>query len=152
MKRFKWAITLRIFLQIPRNITSGSWSYVSTGTLLRCMIQMSTTTIKCLLNLLRPTSGTVRVFGLDPRKAEVAVKSRIAYVPDYVAFYPWMTVRQTLDYFAAFRARWNRATESALLERFRLDPRQNTMHLSKGQRTQLALITAILLAASAVNG
>lgn len=34
--------------------------------------------------------GTVRVFGLDPRKAEVAVKSRIAYVPDYVAFYPWM--------------------------------------------------------------
>ena len=102
-----------------------------------------TTTIKCLLNLLRPTSGTVRVFGLDPRKAEVAVKSRIAYVPDYVAFYPWMTVRQTLDYFAAFRARWNRATESALLERFRLDPGQNTTHLSKGQRTQLALITAI---------
>jgi ABC-2 type transport system ATP-binding protein len=73
----------------------------------------------------------------------VAVKSRLAYVPDYVAFYPWMTVRQTLDYFAAFRARWNRATESALLERFRLDPRQNTTHLSKGQRTQLALITAI---------
>ena len=73
----------------------------------------------------------------------MAVKSRIAYVPDYVAFYPWMTVRQTLDYFAAFRARWNRATESALLERFRLDPRQNTTHLSKGQRTQLALITAI---------
>ena len=102
-----------------------------------------TTTIKCLLNLLRPTSGTVRVFGLDPSKAEVAVKSRIAYVPDYVAFYPWMTVRQTLDYFAAFRARWNRATESALLDRFRLDPRQNTTHLSKGQRTQLALITAI---------
>src|SRR5690242_12219315 len=102
-----------------------------------------TTTIKCLLNLLRPTSGAVRVFGLDPRKAEVAVKSRIAYVPDHVAFYPWMTVRQTLDYFAAFRARWNRATESALLERFRLDPRQNTTNMSKGQRTQLALITAI---------
>src|SRR5215467_10896855 len=74
-----------------------------------------TTTIKCLLNLLRPTSGTVRVFGLDPTKNEVAVKSRLAYVPDYVAFYPWMTVRQTLDYFAAFRARWNRATESSLL-------------------------------------
>ena len=54
-----------------------------------------TTTIKCLLNLLRPTSGTVRVFGLDPEKDEVAVKSRLAYVPDYVAFYPWMTVRST---------------------------------------------------------
>jgi ABC-2 type transport system ATP-binding protein len=102
-----------------------------------------TTTIKCLLNLLRPTSGTVSVFGLDPRRHEVAVKSRIAYVPDYVAFYPWMTVRATLDYFAAFRSHWNQATERALLDQFRLDPRQSTSHLSKGQRTQLALITAI---------
>ena len=45
----------------------------------------------------------------------MAVKSRLAYVPDHVAFYPWMTVRDTLDYFASFRARWNRETERALL-------------------------------------
>ncbi|MDP2054318.1 MAG: ABC transporter ATP-binding protein [Acidobacteriota bacterium] len=102
-----------------------------------------TTTIKCLLNLLRPTSGTARLFGLDPARDEVAVKSRLAYVPDQVAFYPWMTVRETLDYFASFRDRWNDDTEGALLGQFRLDTRQKTSHLSKGQRTQLALITAI---------
>jgi ABC-2 type transport system ATP-binding protein len=102
-----------------------------------------TTTIKCLLNLLRPTSGTVRIFGLDPVRDEVAVKSRLAYVPDAVAFYPWMTVRDTLDYFASFRAHWNRETERTLLDQFGLDARQKTSHLSKGQRTQLALITAI---------
>jgi len=102
-----------------------------------------TTTIKCLLNLLRPSAGQVRVFGLDPAKQEVAVKSRIAYVPDQVGFYPWMTVRQALDYFASFRTRWNAETEQALLAQFRLDVRQKTSHLSKGQRTQLALITAI---------
>jgi ABC-2 type transport system ATP-binding protein len=102
-----------------------------------------TTTIKCLLNLLRPTSGETRVFGLDPARHEVEVKSRVAYVPDYVAFYPWMTVRQTLDYFASFRSRWNRNTERELLAQFRLDVGQKTSHLSKGQRTQLALITAI---------
>jgi ABC-2 type transport system ATP-binding protein len=102
-----------------------------------------TTTIKCLLNLLRPTSGEARVFGLDPARNEVAVKSRLAYVPDYVAFYPWMTVRETLDYFASFRGHWNRETERALIDQFRLDPRQKTSHLSKGQRTQVALITAI---------
>src|SRR3954470_2427373 len=62
-----------------------------------------TTTIRCLLNLLKPTSGSVRVFGLDPAKDEVAVKRRIAYVPDQVSFYPWMTVRQTLEYVASFR-------------------------------------------------
>ena len=102
-----------------------------------------TTTIKCLLNLLRPTSGEVKVFGLDPARHELAVKSRLAYVPDSVAFYPWMTVRDTLDYFASFRERWNQQTERSLVDRFRLDVRQKTSHLSKGQRTQLALITAI---------
>jgi ABC-type multidrug transport system ATPase subunit len=39
----------------------------------------------------------VRLFGLDPHRDEVAVKSRLAYVPDLVAFYPWMTVRDTLS-------------------------------------------------------
>jgi ABC-type multidrug transport system ATPase subunit len=102
-----------------------------------------TTTIKCLLNLLRPRAGTVRVFGLDPRKKEVEVKSRLAYVPDAVAFYPWMTVRATLDYYASFRTHWNTDVETDLVRRFGLDPGQKTSALSKGQRTQLALITAV---------
>jgi ABC-2 type transport system ATP-binding protein len=102
-----------------------------------------TTTIKCLLNLLRPSSGTVRMFGKDPRKDEVEVKSRLSYVPDNVALYPWMTVRDTLDYVASFRSKWNAETEKALLSQFRLDEGQKTSHLSKGQRTQVALIAAI---------
>src|SRR5258706_8423099 len=102
-----------------------------------------TTTMKCLLNLLRPRGGSVRVFGLDPNKNEVEVKRKLAYVPDYVAFYPWMTVRETLDYLASFRSHWNRDTENDLLKRFRLDPAQKTGGLSKGQKTQVALIAAI---------
>jgi len=102
-----------------------------------------TTTIKCLLNLLRPTSGRVRAFGLDVAREEVAVRTRLAYVPDSVAFYPWMTVRGTLDYFASFRRHWNEQIERALLDQFHLDSRQKTGALSKGQRTQLALVAAI---------
>lgn len=102
-----------------------------------------TTTMKCLLNLLRPQRGQVRVFGLDPANVEVEVKRRLAYVPDQLAFYPWMTVRETLDYLASFRERWNKKTEQELLDRFRLDSAKRTAALSKGQRTQLALIAAI---------
>jgi ABC-2 type transport system ATP-binding protein len=102
-----------------------------------------TTTMKCLLNLLRPRAGSVRVFGLDPIKHEVEVKRKLAYVPDYVAFYPWMTVRETLDYLTSFRAHWNREAESDLLRRFKLDASQKTGGLSKGQKTQVALIAAI---------
>src|ERR1700751_539020 len=71
-----------------------------------------TTTMKCLLNLLRPQSGSVRIFGLDPAKNEVEVKRRLAYVPDQVAFYPWMSIRETLDYLASFRDKWNRDIEA----------------------------------------
>jgi ABC-2 type transport system ATP-binding protein len=102
-----------------------------------------TTTIKCLLNLLQPSSGSVRVFGLDPQKQEVAVKSRLAYVPDAVAFYPWMTVNQTLQFLASFRPSWNRKVEADLIERFQLDPDHKAGNLSKGQKTQLALIGAV---------
>jgi len=102
-----------------------------------------TTTIKCLLNLLRPKEGTVRVFGWEPRKAEVAVKSRLCYVPDAVAFYPWMTVNKALEFLASFRPHWNKEIEADLMKRFQLDPRQKAADLSKGQKTQLALIGAV---------
>jgi ABC-2 type transport system ATP-binding protein len=102
-----------------------------------------TTTMKCLLNLLHPQSGKIRVFGLDPSKQEVEVKRLLSYVPDQVAFYPWMSVRETLDYLASFRPHWNRKIEQELFDRFGLDPVQRTSSLSKGQRTQVALIAAI---------
>src|SRR5947209_6862923 len=102
-----------------------------------------TTTMKCLLNLLRPKQGKVRVLGLDPAEKAVEVKRRLSYVPDFVAFYPWMTVRETLDYLASFRSHWNRNIQQDLVKRFRLDANQRCGGLSKGQRTQVALIAAI---------
>src|SRR5207247_5116194 len=42
-----------------------------------------------------------------------------------------------------FGQRWKRGTESGLLEQCQLDDRQKTGALSKGQRTQLALVAAI---------
>jgi len=102
-----------------------------------------TTAIKCLLNLLRPYAGQARVFGLDPLRHEAEIKSRLAYVPDFVAFYPWMSVREVLDYQASFRSNWNGRIERELLERFGLDAESSVTGLSKGQRTQLALVGAI---------
>ena len=103
-----------------------------------------TTTIKCLLNHLRPDHGSVRLFGMNPAVDEVEVKSRIGYVPDEVAFYPWMTVRRTLDYAASFRRQWNRDLERELLDvRFELDATARVSSLSRGMKAQLALICAV---------
>ena len=57
------------------------------------------TTIKMLLGLLRPTDGTVRVFGERPDSA--AVRARIGYLPEVSTLYRHLTPRETLDYFAA---------------------------------------------------
>ncbi|MCA9440186.1 MAG: ABC transporter ATP-binding protein, partial [Candidatus Omnitrophica bacterium] len=102
-----------------------------------------TTTIKCILNHLRPTSGIIRVFGIEPQRDEVAVKSKLTYVPENVAFYPWMTVRGMLDYAASFREHWSRRLEEDLIERFGLDVKKKISGLSKGMRAQLALLCAV---------
>src|ERR1700689_4197681 len=70
-----------------------------------------TTTIKCLLNLLQPTSGTAWAFGLDPQRQEGAVKCGFSYGPNSVPFYPWISVDETLKFIASFRPRWNREIE-----------------------------------------
>ena len=102
-----------------------------------------TTTIKCLLNLMRPTSGEAQGVRHRPARDEVAVKSRLAYIPDHVAFYPWMTVRGDARLLRSVPRTLESRHRAEPPDQFGLDVRQKTSHLSKGQRTQLALITAI---------
>ena len=49
-------------------------------------------------------------------------EGQLAYVPDFVAFYPWMNVREALDYQASFRERWESRHGGDLLARFGLEP------------------------------
>ena len=71
MTRFKQDTTLRIFHQIPRNIISGSWSYVSTRTSQRCMTQTLMTMIKCHLvscHLVILNLSTSALYGGESRR------------------------------------------------------------------------------------
>ena len=102
-----------------------------------------TTTIKCLLDLLKPTSGKVRLFGLDPAQHEVAVKSKLCYVPDQIGFYNWMCIQDYFEYLAAFREDWNQKLQKDLIDQFELDPGHKVNHLSRGQKIQVALIGAL---------
>lgn len=59
-----------------------------------------TTTILMLLGLTEPTSGEVRVLGLDPSRQPLSVKSRVGYMPDLVGFYDELTAEENLIYTA----------------------------------------------------
>lgn len=59
-----------------------------------------TTTILMLLGLTEPTSGQVRVLGLDPTRQPLSIKARAGYIPDQVGFYDELTARENLIYIA----------------------------------------------------
>jgi ABC-2 type transport system ATP-binding protein len=59
-----------------------------------------TTTILMLLGLTEVSAGELQVHGLDPRRDPLAVKRRVAYLPDSVGFYDTLTARDNLRYTA----------------------------------------------------
>ena len=61
-----------------------------------------TTTMKLLLGLLKPTSGSGRIFGRDIVEDSVEIRTRIGDLPQDPRFYDFMTARETLDFTARF--------------------------------------------------
>ena len=59
-----------------------------------------TTTLLMFLGLTEPTSGKVRVSGLDPAREPLRVKEKVGYLPENVGFYDDMDARQNLRYVA----------------------------------------------------
>ncbi len=102
-----------------------------------------TTMIKCALGLLRPTGGVATVMGEPAWNLSAEAKARIGYVPQEVASYPWMRVRQTIAYTAAFYNTWNDALAADLCSRWRLPMNDRVGTLSVGQLQSLGIVLAM---------
>ena len=57
-----------------------------------------TTTLRMVTGMLKPTSGSIRVLGLDPFKSPIETKSRIGIVPDDPPLYDRLTGMETLEF------------------------------------------------------
>ena len=121
-------------LQIPRGRVIGLLGLNGSG---------KSTLIKCLLGLLRPTSGSITVLGRDAWHLDEEQKIRIGYVPQEVTLYPWMTVRQTVEYVSAFYSTWDTKWSDELLRRWDLPLNDRFGPLSVGQKQKLALVLAL---------
>jgi ABC-2 type transport system ATP-binding protein len=101
-------------------------------------------TIKMLLGMIRPTRGVGHVLDFDiaEEKQSIEMRKRVAYVGEDKRLYDYMTVRQMIDFTKAFYPGWKDDVEKRLLEEFRLPLDRLTKKLSKGMRTQTALLLA----------
>lgn len=108
-----------------------------------------TTALRCMAGVLTPTSGTVRVDGLDAAEDPDGVRAKVGLMPEVPGLYERMSARAYLDYFGAIYdiepvARRQRIED--LLELFELTDAGDRWlgTFSKGMRQKIALIRATL--------
>jgi ABC-2 type transport system ATP-binding protein len=102
------------------------------------------TTIKCLLDLARPTSGTASILGLDSHADSLAIRRRIGYLPGDLALYPKLTGREHIAYFANLRGGIDDRMIDSLADRFDADLSRRCSEYSSGNRQKVGLIQAFM--------
>jgi ABC-2 type transport system ATP-binding protein len=107
------------------------------------------TTLKMLMGLLQPTSGSVKVLGLDVQKDPVAVKRQVGYVPESPDVYDFLTGIEYLDFIGDIYGitaaeKQQRITE--YLKALQLEGREGDMinSYSDGMKKKISLISAFL--------
>lgn len=105
------------------------------------------TTIKLLMRLIFPTSGTARILGRSVE--DVRVHQRIGYLPEQPYFYDYLTAAEVLDYFARFHdlsAADRRDRVAKILKKVGLDSAKKIQlrKYSKGMLQRVGLAQAIL--------
>ncbi|MBR7062020.1 MAG: ABC transporter ATP-binding protein [Clostridia bacterium] len=101
------------------------------------------TTIRTLLGLIMPTSGSASVLGRDIVKDRNEVLRRVGYLPSEAVFYAGMRVKEVLRLSAELRRKNCEAEAGRLCERLRLDPDQKVDELSFGNRKKVGIVCAL---------
>lgn len=100
------------------------------------------TAIRCLLGIIKASSGSARIFGKDAWRHAVEIHKDIAYVPGDVNLWPNLTGGEVIDLFLRLRKVHERAYRDELIEYFNFDPTKRCETYSKGNRQKVALIAA----------
>ncbi|MBI5304965.1 MAG: ABC transporter ATP-binding protein [Chloroflexi bacterium] len=108
-----------------------------------------TTTIKMLLGLLHPTSGTASVLGYDIARHAEAIRSRVGYVSQKFSLYTDLNVIENLNFYGRAYRVWGKELEARRQSALELSglagcEHKVTAHLAGGFKQRLALAVAIL--------
>ena len=101
------------------------------------------TTIRTLLGLIAPTSGSATIFGKDVTKEKESILQDIGYLPSEALFYQGMKVKDILKLSADLRKKDCTAESELLCERLQLDTSRKIDELSFGNRKKVAIVCAL---------
>jgi ABC-2 type transport system ATP-binding protein len=103
------------------------------------------TTIRILLNLIFPTSGSARIMGMDVIRETKKIKRRIGYVPSDANAYNSMEVSQFLGYCMRFyEVQEDPHRIAELSGMFDLDLKRNVGELSMGNKKKVSIVQSLL--------
>jgi ABC-2 type transport system ATP-binding protein len=102
-----------------------------------------TTTIRMLMNILRPDRGDITVLGVPSQQLAPRDLMRIGYVSESQKPPEGLTLEQYFDYLRRLYPSWDRSLEHALREQFELPPSRKIRHLSHGMRLKSLLVGAL---------
>ena len=101
------------------------------------------TTIRTLLGLISPSSGTAEVLGRDIRSGKDEILSEVGYLPSEAMFYSGMKVRDVLKLSADLRKKDCKEECGKLCQRLLLDTSKKVEELSFGNRKKVAIVCAL---------
>ncbi|KRG12406.1 ABC transporter [Virgibacillus soli] len=102
------------------------------------------TTIRTLLALIHPTSGSATIFGKDCIKEAPSIAQHVGYLPSETFFYEGMTVKELLNYTAKLYQKDCSKRIKELSERLKLDTSRKIRDLSFGNKKKVGIVAGLL--------
>lgn len=102
-----------------------------------------TTMIRCLMDFIRPSSGSVEIFGKDSRQAATEIKQQVGFISSDNQLYANWTPAEHISFAATVR-KDSRAEADKLVKELGLDTKSKFKHLSSGNKQKLGLILALM--------
>lgn len=103
-----------------------------------------TTTISMLVDLIRPTSGAITIFGQDSQQDAVEIHKRIGFLAGDMALDRGLTGWQQLEYLSHLQGSFDKKYIIELAQRLDCKLDRKFKKLSRGNRQKVGLIAALM--------
>ena len=101
------------------------------------------TTMNCILNVLRKDSGKIEIFGKEMSDEDTDIRENIGVVYDSNNFPEHLTAEQLADIFEKIYSKWDNTCFEEYMQRFNLPKSQKIKTYSRGMSMKLAIAVAL---------